>query len=271
MLTSPYTGKARPIYSFTLDDVDSGRLTFSYETPASIHDGKAPTAAANYRYDKLEITYLSNKKSGGGNLTAIDFFAIPLQVEIVHWGDEIPDPLQTKSIYASTPTILKTLKGLAPSRMGPAFKNLSGGEYHFPVRDPFDLSTFARALSPNTIAAASKSGSSAPYPSFGGAHGYLESLVGKTYALDGAQYGGYKYKAKFERHEDGGYIVHCTGTTTSALAAPLPANAAVTLHLPKDKLNFFIYATVANKTSYSVAGFPFVDTHNVQCERISPC
>lgn len=259
-LKSPYTGKTRPVYSFTVDDVDSGRLTFSYETPASILDGKAPTAAAKFRYDKLEITYFNNTKSGGGNLTAIDFFAIPLQVEVIHWGDKEPDPLQTKSIYASTPTILKALKGLAPDRMGPAFRNLSNGEYHFPVRDPFELSNFARVLSPNTIAAASKKGSPAPYPGFGGAHGYLESLAGKTYALNGAQYGGYKYKAKFERLKDGGYLVHCKGKTTGALPAGLPANADVTLHLPADKLDFFIYATVANKTSYSVAGFPFVDT-----------
>ena len=265
-LTSPYTGKVLPIYSFTVDDVNSGRLTFSYGTPASIVDGKGPTAAENYRYDKLEITYLSSNKSGGGNLTAIDFFSMPLQVEVIHWGEDTPDPLQTKSIYASTPTILKTLRKLAPNRMGPAFKNLSGGEFQFPVRDPFDLSTFARALSPNTIAAAAASGSSAPYPSFGGPHGYLESLVGKTYALNGAQYGGYEYKAKFERHTDGGYIVHCTGKTTTHPASPLPANAAVTLHLPKDQLDFFIYATVANKSSYSIAGFPFVDTKDSTAE-----
>lgn len=258
-LTSPYTGKSRPVYSFTLDHVDSGRLTFSYETPASILDGAAPTAAANYRYDKLEITYLKDTQSGGGNITAIDFFAIPLQVEVIRWGDTTPDPLQTKSIYASTPTILKTLKGLAPNRMGTAFKDLSGEEYHFPVRDPFDLSTFARVLSPNTIADASKNGSPSPYPSFGGPHGYLETLVGKTYKVKGEQYGGYSYTAKFERDKEGGYLVHCTGTTAGTLPSGLPRNAAVTLHLPKDQLDFFIYANVANKTSYSIAGFPFVD------------
>tara|TARA_R110001599_G_scaffold353826_1_gene599245 strand:- start:16401 stop:18848 length:2448 start_codon:yes stop_codon:yes gene_type:complete len=258
-LVSPYTGKTRPIYSFTLEDVDSGRLTFSYATAASIVDGKAPTAASNIRYDKLEITYLNTMKSGGGNLTAIDFFAIPLQVEILHWGDSTPDPLQTKSIYASTPTILNTLRGLAPGSMGPVFRNTSGGEYQFSVTGPLDLSAFARVLSPNTIAAAAKSGSSAPYPSFGGAKGYLESLVGKTYTLNGAQYGGYKYKATFASDGSGGYTVHCVGTTTAAPAAPLPANADVTLHLLADQLDFFIYATVANKASYSVAGFPFVD------------
>lgn len=258
--TSPYTAKARPIYSFTLDDVDSGRLTFSYAEAAAIVNGNAPTASAHYRYDKLEITYLSGAQSGGGNLTAIDFFAIPLQVEVTHWGETTPDPLQTKSIYASTPTVLNALKGLAPNTMGPAFRNTSGAAYHFPATGELDLSDFARVLSPNTIAAAASSGSSAPYPSFGGAKGYLESLVGKTYALNGAQYGGYKYHATFAHDGKGGYTVQCTGTTTVAPAAPLPANAAVTLHLPKDNLDFFIYATVANQSSYSVAGFPFVNT-----------
>ena len=256
---SLYTGKTRLIYPFTLDDVDSGRLTFSYATAASIINGKSPTAAANLRYDKLEITYLSDTKSGGGNLTAIDFFAIPLQVEVIHWGETVPDPLQTKSFYASTPTILKGLKNLAPGSMGPAFKDLSGGEFQFPIRNPFDLSTFARVLSPNTIAASVASGSPAPYPSFGG---YLDHLVGKSYTLNGTQYGGYKYTAKFERLKDGSYRVHCTGKTTTAPASPLPANAAVTLHLPKDRLDFFIYAEVANRSSYSIEGFPFVDTTN---------
>lgn len=265
-LVSPYTGKTRPIYSFTLDDVDSGRLTFSYDSPASIFDGTAPTATSPIRYDKLEITYLNTVKSGGGNLTAIDFFAIPLQVEILHWGDKTPDPLQTKGIYASTPTILNTLRRLAPARMGPAFRNTSGGEYHFSVTEPLDLSTFARVLSPNTIAAAASSGSAAPYPSFGGAKGYLESLVGKTYDLNGAQYGGYRYKATFAHDGKGGYTVHCKGTTTAALAAPLPANADVTLHLLKDQLDFFIYATVANQSSYSVAGFPFVDDQTLTAQ-----
>lgn len=262
VFTSPYTGKKRPIYTFTLDDVDSGRLTFSYAEPASITSGNAPTAASKYRYDKLEITYLSANQSGGGNLTAIDFFAIPLQVEVLHWGEQAPDPLQTKSIYASTPTILNTLRGLSPATMGPAFRNTSDEVYHFPTSGALDLSDFARVLSPNTIAAAAASGSSAPYPSFGGTKGYLESLVGKKYALNGAQYGGYAYTATFARDGQGGYTVQCTGTTTVAPAAPLPANAAVTLHLPKDQFDFFIYATVANKSSYSVAGFPFVDDAN---------
>jgi Fibronectin type III domain len=258
-LVSPYTGKTRPIYSFTVDDVDSGRLTFSYATATSIVNGTAPTATSNIRYDKLEISYASATKSGGGNLTAIDFFAIPLQVEILHWGDSTPDPLQTKSIYASTPTILNALRGLDTDSMGPVFRNTSGGEYQFPTAGPHELSLFARALSPNTIAAAAASGSSAPYPSFGGDKGYLETLVGKTYALNGAQYGGYNYKATFDHDGKGGYTVQCTGMTTGPLAASLPANAELTLHLPKDQLDFFIYATVANNLSYSVAGFPFVD------------
>ena len=258
-LVSHYTGKTRPIYSFTLSDVDSGRLTFSYETPAAIVDGNAPTATENYRYDKLELTYLGENRSGGGNLTAIDFFAIPLQVDIIHWGETTPDPLQSKSIYASTPTILSTLKALAPDTMGPAFRNTSDEEFHFTAGESLDLSTFARVLSPNTIAAASATGSAAPYPGFGGAKGYLQTLVGKSYQLNGAQYGGYKYKATFASDGQGGYTVHCVGETTAVPAAPLPANADVTLNLPADQLDFFIYATVANMASYSVAGFPFVD------------
>jgi len=105
-----------------------------------------------------------------------------------------------------------------------------------------------------------------PYPSFGGSSGYLQSLVGKTYALNGEQYGGYAYTATFESDGKGGYLVHCTGTTTAVQPAPLPSNADVTLLLPKDQLDFFIYATVANAASYSVAGFPFVDDASGKAE-----
>jgi len=267
--TSTYTGKSRKVYTFTVTDVDSGRLTFSYDKPISIVNGAAPTSQSPIRYDKMELTFkpkdptdLSKGSSGGGNLTAIDFHGIPIEVEVIHYGKDSPDSLQTKTFYASTPKILESLLAMNSS-VKDAFLNKSVEKFAF-SSGTTDFSTFARILSPNTIAASKTSGSPAPYPSFSS---YLASLVDKEYKVNGKQYGGYTYTAKFEKEASDGYKITCTGTVTEKqeTKAPAPAlpgptdNATVTINLPADQLDFYIYATVVNKDSYSIAGYEFKD------------
>lgn len=271
-LRSPYTGKLLPIYSFKVNNLTSGRFLFSYNKPVSITKGAAPTASEKYRYDKLELTYEGGKGVGGGNLTAIDFFGIPAQVEVSHWGQDVTDPLQTKGYYASTPTLLKEISKLGS--MKPAVQDVSGNTGTIDPANP-DASafppnagptSFARLLSPGGLSASNK-GLTVPYPGF---DAYLSSLVGQTFNLNGGQYGGYRYKATVASDGAGGYVINCSGTTTDAsqFDPRLPQNADVTVKLPKNGtsasgdpigMDFFIYATVANKDSYSVAGFPFVD------------
>ncbi|MBK6359225.1 hypothetical protein [Candidatus Skiveiella danica] len=261
--TSPYTGKTRAVYGFTVKNVDSGRLTFSYGNAMSIVNGASPTATSPVRYDKMELTFLNG--SGGGNLTAIDFHGIPIKVEVTHAGQLAPDPLQTKSIHVSMPTLMNMLTDMG-TNMGGAFINSTGtGTFSFTPGVTTDFSSFTRILSPNTLAAMpGRNGSPAPYPSFAG---YLQSLVGKTYLINGDQYGGYTYRASFSKDGAGGYIVTATGTVKTAqvlpkksTAPPLPgpaANATVTINFPTGQMDFFTYATVANSSSYSVDGYPF--------------
>lgn len=263
---SRYTGATRTVYGFTVNSVDSGRLTFSYGTPMAIVNGASPTATSPVRYDKMEITFKDG--AGGGNLTAIDFHGIPLKVEVTHAGDGSPDPLQTKSFHASMPTLLGMLSAMGTPKgvdMTSAFINSTGtGKFAY-TPGGTDFSGFTRILSPNTLAAMpGKGGSPAPYPSFSS---YLASLVGKTYRVNGTQYGGYGYNATFSSDGAGGYRVVCTGTVNTAQALPaksivppLPgpaANATVTINLPAGQMDFFTYATVVNQSSYSIAGFPF--------------
>jgi hypothetical protein len=268
---SPYTGKTRPVYAFTVANVDSGRLSFSYGAPLNVVKGAAPTAATNVRYDKMELTFKPNPDTGigggGGNLTAIDFHAIPLQVEVTHAGQAQPDPLQTKSFYASMPTLLKKLMDMGKARgidMGPALLDTSGGKFAYKDGGT-DFSQFARVLSPNTIAAANGSnGSPAPYPSFAK---YLKSLEGKSFKINGTQHQGYKYTATVRSEGTSGFVITAVGSinteqtrTLPAPQVPGPAAAAtVTVNLPANQLDFFIYATVANRSSYRVAGYTFQD------------
>ncbi|MBT9589098.1 PD40 domain-containing protein [bacterium] len=264
---STYTGNLLPIYAFNVTNLKSGRLSISYNTPGSkgpvsILNGASATANAPYRYDKMEITYLSDTGSGGGNLTAIDFFGIPLQVDVTHWGQTQIDALQTKTFYASTPTLLRTINGLSPN-MNPAFLNTSGTQFNLNG----NLDTFARVLSPNTLAAEPGSGgSAAPYPSF---QAYLTSLVGQTFTLNGSQSGGYNYTATVASDGAGGFVINCSGTLNVAAPSPLPNNANVTVLLPAGSMDFFIYACVANMNSYQVAGFPFNTNDDVKTANAS--
>ncbi len=274
-VVSPYTGRTRPVYAFSLSNVDSGRLSFSYGKAIKIANGKAPTAETNVRYDKMEITFKPDATTGvyggGGNLTAIDFHAIPLQVEVTHAGDTQPDPLQTKSFYASMPTMLKLLTDAGKDRnidMAGALRSTDGTNWPY-TAGTTDFSTFARIQSPNTLAAATGSnGSPAPYPSF---KTYLNSLVGKSYVVNGTQYGGSKFTASFSSDGASGFVITCVGSantkqenTQPPPVPPLPepqpgVTTTVTIKLPKDQLDFFIYATVANSSSYSIAEYPFKD------------
>jgi len=249
------TGNSLPIYALKVHNLKSGRFSFSYNTPGSqgpvaIVNGASPTANAPYRYDKMELTYLRDNKSGGGNLTAIDFFGIPLRVDVTHWNQTQIDPLQTKTFYASTPTLINTVNALSGS-MGKAFQNVSGTQFS----PGSNLSSFARILSPNTLAAENgNNGSPAPYPSF---KNYLTSLVGQSFPINGSQQGGYNYTATVASDGAGGFVINCVGTLNVPAPSPLPNNANVTVLLPAGSMDFFIYACVANMNSYSVAGFPF--------------
>jgi hypothetical protein len=277
---SRYTGELRKVFSFGVSTVDSGRFTFSFNKPIVINNGSAPTVDTGIRYDKMELTFKKDPNSGvlsgGGNLTAIDFHAIPLQVEVTHFGQTEPDPLQTKSFFASMTTLIKALEAIGGrERLAPAMRTLDGGELSAADKDSANFANFARILTPNVFADPANAiaadlkvrKKSLPYPGFAG---YLNSLVGKKYVFNGQQHGGYNYTCTFGKaleSTDGfsGYKANCSGTGIDAAqqipvktAPRVPVNADVTLKFPEDILDFIIYGSVSNETSYSIAGYPFI-------------
>ncbi len=280
-ITSPSTGEVRKVYSFGVTTVDSGRLTFSFGKPIAITNGAAPTVDTNIRYDKLELTVKVDPNTGilggGGNLTAIDFHAIPLQVEVIHAGQSEPDPIQTKTFHASMPTLIKDLEAMGGrERLAPALRALDGKEFSALEKDNHDYTNFLRILTPNVLAEPGNAiakelklnGKPLPYPGFAS---YLKSLVGKKYLFNGQQHGGYSYICVFGEavpraggDDFAGYKADCSGTGIKAdeqrrvgNAPQVPVNANVTLKFPLETLDFIIYGSVANQTSYSIAGYPF--------------
>lgn len=258
-ILSPLTGQSRPIYSFGLSTIVSGRLLVSFGTPITYADNAAPTATSETcRWDKMEFGY----PGSGADLTSLDFFGIPLQFEYLDGSGTV---LDSATFYTSTETLLSTLYNLSASTMGSAFMPVVSS-------DTIDLSTFQRILGPGTIASASTAGSPAPYPSFSG---YLTALVAgaQTFTISGTAGVGspapannavsYAYTGSFASDGADGFTLTLTGTTggmpyglyTNAngvtTAQQLPSNLTVTVTLPAGAFDTNIYAAPA--TSFSVA------------------
>lgn len=89
---------------FTLNSVSAGRITFSFNGPVA--ENQQPLDPSD-RFDKVELTY-----PGAANLTAVDFFAIPFELETL---DSHGDVLQKLTYYASADSIVKKLKALVPN------------------------------------------------------------------------------------------------------------------------------------------------------------
>jgi|GEM_PF-6800079 len=137
---------------FTLTSASAGRLYISYNNSVTASEPSSSTT----RYDKVEFTY-----PGAANLTAVDFFGIPLQLTTL---DGSSNTLQNLTFYASANTLSNELTTLAPNALVTANGQPNGA--------------FVRVLSPVK--------SPASYPSM---QNYVNSLAGKTITIDGTYVG----------------------------------------------------------------------------------
>jgi hypothetical protein len=130
--------------TFSLASISAGRLYVSFGAPVKNNE---PPAAAT-RYDKIELT-----DPGVANLTAVDFFGIPFDMQALDGaGATVGDALTYR---CHTSTILPRLRAIAP-----AAEVTSGGQ-------------FVRFLSPQL--------SPASYPSMAP---YVQSMVGQTIEIN---------------------------------------------------------------------------------------
>jgi hypothetical protein len=129
--------------TFSIEKINGGRLYVSYGAPVKVNEtDDAPT-----RYDKIELT--GGEPNGVADLTAVDFFAIPFDLQAFDSGGATLGSALTYRCYTST--ILQKLRALAPSA-----EVTSGGQ-------------FVRFLSPSHAPAS--------YPSMAP---YLRSMTGQT-------------------------------------------------------------------------------------------
>lgn len=228
-MASPYTGKCRKVYAFTLSQITGGRLMVSYKTPITYYSTGSPTnTSENYRWDKLELAYQGGNAAAGSDLTSLDFFGIPMQIDFLDGNGQSS---ASATFYTSTPTLVNTLYNLNSSTMSDSFQQTGftppgsgiGGLGWNPSTDP-SLATFARVLAPQSLTAVNH-GYPAPYPSF---KAYLDSLVssGQSITVSGANGvsghnpTGYSYSGTLSGSSTAGYQVTFTGTLTTSGTNP---------------------------------------------------
>ncbi len=271
-IVSPLTGKTLKIYEFDPTLVVSGRLWVSYGAPLTYKKGDiAPDNSETVRYDKMELGYnpASGDPTGYFDLTAVDFFALPMQLEVLA---NVQDTMafRTSTFYSSTQSLLSSLNDLDPTSMSASFLKLEG-EAATPGWDPKtdDLGTFLRALSPATLVSVvppteGAPFSPAPYPSF---RAYLENLVSQGTAVtlkgangvDGGVLTNWAYQATVSPDGTGGFLIVCqpisamTPPPQGSLGDPnypndptLPSDLTVEIPLTAEFVDQFIYGVPAN-------------------------
>jgi hypothetical protein len=198
--------------TFSLGAISGARLYFSYGAP--VKDNEPPTAPT--RYDKIELT-----NPGVADLTAVDFFAIPFNMQSLDSGGATVGDAVGYRCYTST--IVQKLR-----EIGPAAEVTNGGQ-------------FVRFLSPQLAAEGS-------YPSLAP---YIESMarqtieVNDTFAKKGEEAKQLSYKGTFE---PGGSITLIGTITTGGIPA-----AGLPLHIDGSTLPQGVYT---GDGAYTVNGQP---------------
>ncbi|MHB8492628.1 MAG: hypothetical protein ACYDA6_10520, partial [Solirubrobacteraceae bacterium] len=199
--------------TFSIESISAGRLYISYGAPVKNNEpNQAPT-----RYDKIELT-----DPGVANLTAVDFFAIPFDMQALDSSGATIGSALTYRCHTST--ILQKLRALAPSA-----EVSSGGQ-------------FVRYLSPQL--------SPSSYPSMAP---YVQSMVGQTihihdsFASQGHPTLALSYSGTFEA--DGSITLSGTITTPPG-TTPVEGS---TVHVDGSTLPLAIYT---GDGAYTVGGAP---------------
>jgi hypothetical protein len=286
-IPSPYTGQQRKVYTFTMSTVSSGSLFVSYYQPVTYPS--APTVRTGYRFQPLEFSY-SNGIASNGDLTSIDFYGIPLELETFKASDTAQqNPLDRVSYYTSTSKLMREFQAVDPN-LQYAFIGTDGKTFvpaYGSNGNVSNISSFARIVGPNQVAAGGTpalidyptlapagwkgtwppgTGSPWPYASFAD---YLDSLVAANYKFtefDNVNISAYSfnYNGSITGNRTIGYTITLNGTTGNPTPpSPLPSNAQITLVLPPQDTSggydFAIYGVPQNCNTLLVAGFTCVE------------
>ncbi|HXI69669.1 MAG TPA: hypothetical protein VNN22_04855, partial [Verrucomicrobiae bacterium] len=191
--TSPISGNTDTVYSFQASNITSGAIYFIYNNPFAFSSGTTPSPApgggnggSGFRYDYAELSFLGGDANNDVDLTYVDKFGIPLQLEWFHGTNTAPTNLVAGSyVYASTKTLatLFAASGFGNAvfgltNAGAANGDLTPGWQYAGGTNPY--AGFARIVSPEKVN--STGASVAPYPEVAS---YLNFLTNHPFTLNG--------------------------------------------------------------------------------------
>ena len=264
-IPSSLSGKSPNVYSVTAEDIASGVLYISYQQITYL-DAAPSIASSKFAFQTVELTTAASGQTGNttSDLTVIDYFGIPIQIESVCKSGGSVNGRRT--FYFNKSAIESGITSLGATR-------LSSGMY----------------LGPGQQAAANK-GNPSPFPSFAD---YLQSLTGKSFNIEGKQNFGtanplfvygikvaqnynttYGYVASVTAAGSGDYQVTMTPISGENTIAPAPGSSDsasnlnyfpdpdnvdnITVDLPGDAsgkaatLDDIIYGAILNADSFSI-------------------
>lgn len=257
-ISSTLSGQTPNIYNVVANTLDAGVLYISYGQLTYL--GSAPAiASSTIPFQTVELTTGTGGGATTSDLTVIDYFAIPIQIQSINQSDA--SVADTRTFYFKKSTIASGLTAIGAT-----------------------LSNNALYLGPGQVAAGN-SGSPSPFPSF---QAYLQSLSGNsapTFSIAGSQNFGvpnptvvygveaagnydstYGYDAKLSEDGSGNFTVTMTPQAGQNTFTPKPAYypntsdvQSITINLPKPTsannyvgYDSIIYGAILDSNSFSI-------------------
>lgn len=192
-IISPISGNTDTVYSFQASYITSGGIYFIYNHPFTFENGTTPSPSpdggnggSGFRYDYAELSFLGGDVNNDVDLTYVDKFGIPLQLEWFHGTNTAATNLMAGSyVYASTKTLAELFAAsgfgnavFGLTNAGAANGNITQGWQYAAGANPY--ADFARIVSPEK--ASSTGASVSPYP---GVTNYLNFLINHPFTLNG--------------------------------------------------------------------------------------
>ena len=193
-LLSPISGNTDTVYSFQASNISSGAIYFIYNNAFVFSNGVTPSPSpdggnggSGYRYDYAELTFNGTDFNNDVDLTYVDKFGIPLQLEWFQGTNTTATNLQAGSyVYASTKTLASLFAAngftgavFGLTNAGTTNGNITPGWQYAAGTNPY--ANFARIVAPQKTSGTGASVS--PYP---GVANYLNWLVDNPFTLNGA-------------------------------------------------------------------------------------
>lgn len=273
-LVSPISGQTDTVYSFQASYITSGGIYFIYDNPFTFRNGTTPSPApgggnggSGFRYDYAELSFLGGDVNNDVDLTYVDKFGIPLQLEWFHGTNTAATNLIAGSyVYASTKTLANLFAAsgfgnavFGLTNAGAANGDITPGWQYAGGTNPY--AGFARIVSPEKVN--STGASVSPYPDVAS---YLNFLTNHPFTLNGYSVQGGSVTNNSEPVIITNYLYYYLGYQTS-VATNLGGGWTFTLTYDPNLLpaNYSLTAigAVTNGTTATIVNVPLQYTNTI--------